>query len=438
MERIKQWWGTAEPNQKRLVVVAGVLLFIVLAVMIFDNSEPITLDREEEDGLVSDNLLMDGDPRKLGMEALSAKIKEMQSRQDERDKQILRMERLLDRYEDTMKTEGDSRNKDLRRQVQKIANMQRNMEQERSQARNSDSLSDEEAAKAFDASPQTVSPNAGADSEGHSSAQVRESFEEDPFSAGAASPTAEGGKDSYTESSEGSQAIRVIGEREVEEEDKDSKAVESPLPAGSIVTGVMLHGLDAPATGQGSGQPHPVLIRVKHEAILPNRYRSDIRECHLIASGYGDLSTERAFFRTDRFSCVTDTNEVVDVNLKAYAVGEDGKLGLRGRVVTKQGSLIARTMWAGFLKGWGEALGGTNNQNYTLETDSSSLDDLRQNMRDQAVAEGVSTGVSDSMDRLAKFYIKMAEGMVPVVEIDAGRKVSLVVTGGTSIPSLHD
>jgi len=41
----------------------------------------------------------------------------------------------------------------------------------------------------------------------------------------------------------------------------------------------------------------PALIRVKHQAILPNRVRADVRECFLLVSGFGDLASERAQLR---------------------------------------------------------------------------------------------------------------------------------------------
>ena len=36
-----------------------------------------------------------------------------------------------------------------------------------------------------------------------------------------------------------------------------------------------------------------MLIRVQEDAILPNEYRADIKECFVNVSGYGELSSER-------------------------------------------------------------------------------------------------------------------------------------------------
>ena len=69
------------------------------------------------------------------------------------------------------------------------------------------------------------------------------------------------------------------------------------IPAGSILTGVLLNGLDAPTGKKAKKEPMPVLFRIKKEAILPNRFHADVRECFLLAAGFGDLSAERAYFR---------------------------------------------------------------------------------------------------------------------------------------------
>ena len=40
-------------------------------------------------------------------------------------------------------------------------------------------------------------------------------------------------------------------------------------------------------------------------------------------------------------------------------------------------------------------------------------------------------GISSSLNRISDFYIKMAEGLYPVIEIDAGRTIDLVVSKGS-------
>jgi conjugal transfer pilus assembly protein TraB len=46
---------------------------------------------------------------------------------------------------------------------------------------------------------------------------------------------------------------------------------------------------------------------------------------------------------------------------------------------------------------------------------------------------GLSTGVGRAMDRLAQYYITLAEKTFPVIEVDAGRTVDVVLTQGVTI-----
>jgi conjugal transfer pilus assembly protein TraB len=46
---------------------------------------------------------------------------------------------------------------------------------------------------------------------------------------------------------------------------------------------------------------------------------------------------------------------------------------------------------------------------------------------------GFGTGVGKALDRLAQYYISLAEKVFPVIEIDAGRTVDVVITQGISL-----
>ncbi|MCC7202532.1 MAG: hypothetical protein IT393_07735 [Nitrospirae bacterium] len=91
------------------------------------------------------------------------------------------------------------------------------------------------------------------------------------------------------------------------------------LSSGSFVPGVLLSGLDAPAGVTASKEPHPVLIRLSDLAVLPNRFRLDIKECFIVGEGYGDLSSERAYIRTTMLSCVRkEESKIASPVIKAH------------------------------------------------------------------------------------------------------------------------
>jgi len=204
------------------------------------------------------------------------------------------------------------------------------------------------------------------------------------------------------------------------------------LPAGTLITTVLLNGMDAPTGRSAQNQPLPILARVKTDANLPNRFFADIRECRLIGSAWGDLSSERAYIRSETLSCVRDDGGAIEVKLKSFATGEDGKFGLRGTVVEKRGKLIGRAALAGFLQGVSEAFqpqripvlattGGDGNAQFQGVSGG-----------DAAQVAGFG-GVSGAADRLADYYIKRADELVPVIEISAGREVTFVVQEGKSL-----
>lgn len=205
------------------------------------------------------------------------------------------------------------------------------------------------------------------------------------------------------------------------------KLAETYTPSGSMIQGVLLTGLDAP-TGQGAmKEPTPVLIRVKKESILPNRYLADFRECMIIAAGHGDLATERAMLRAENLSCIRTDRSVIDVKLQGWVVGNDGKAGVRGRLVSKQGAVLARASLAGLADGISQAFSG----NIRGQVPGSGMDS------GYAMESGAFGGASTAMDRIAKYYLDLADQMHPVVEIDAGREVTLVLVRGISLPPLR-
>lgn len=212
------------------------------------------------------------------------------------------------------------------------------------------------------------------------------------------------------------------------EKPKVSAAVERMrnvyLPTSSIMTGVMLNGLDAPTGRMAQSSPIPVVIRVKHDAILPSQYRSDVREAFILAAGFGDLSSERAYLRAERFSMVLNNGEIIDIPIKMSAVGNDGKSGLRGRVVSKQGAVIGQALLAGMADGVSRAFG---NRSVSFGGDGNLPSDS------DVMVGGIGGGTTGALDRIAAYFLQQAEAMYPVVEVDAGREVTFILLEGTEL-----
>jgi conjugal transfer pilus assembly protein TraB len=220
--------------------------------------------------------------------------------------------------------------------------------------------------------------------------------------------------------------------KKIREEAKKAEEETFFLPAGSILSGTLLTGLDAPTNGGAKSEPWPALLRIKMEAILPNRWTLDVRECFLIAGAYGDLSSERAYMRAETISCVRTDGRAIEVALDAFGVGNDGKAGIRGRVVHKNGQLIAQSLLAGFVGGVAEA---------TKPQAIPTLDTTQQNGRttfnepffEDVMTAGAYSGASNAAEKIADYLLDVASNIFPVIEVDAGRQMDFVLQRGVML-----
>ena len=99
--------------------------------------------------------------------------------------------------------------------------------------------------------------------------------------------------------------------------------------------------------------------------------------------------------------------------------------------MSKNGNLLAGSMAAGFMSGISEAVAPTRSN--SLNT-SPGGQDLWQSVDIGSVsAAGAFQGSANAMDRLAEYYIALAEQIHPVIEISPGRSVTFAVLSGTSL-----
>ena len=196
------------------------------------------------------------------------------------------------------------------------------------------------------------------------------------------------------------------------------------IPAGAFVRVSMLNGVDAPTGGQAQSNPLPVAFHVIDTANLANKHRLDIKDCRFIAATWGDLSSERMMGRTETLSCIIN-GEAVEMPVKGTVIGEDGKAGVRGRLVTKQGQVLANALFAGALSGVGRAF----QQSSSIV--SSGGGGITEIVDPNRVAQaGVGTGVGSASNMLAQYYLKAADKLFPVIETDGGRVVEILITKG--------
>lgn len=212
-------------------------------------------------------------------------------------------------------------------------------------------------------------------------------------------------------------------------EDKKKDAAGSVYLPPSFMEATLLSGLDAPTTSEAKGNPVPVLLRVKTPAVLPNSVKANLKGCFVIADGKGNLATERAELLLVSLSCLDRKGQaVVDQKVKGFVVDEDGKIGLRGRVVAKMGSMIARSMLAGFFGGAGDAIKASASTLSVSPLGTTQTVDPK----DIAMA-GAGSGLSSGFKEIQKFYMELARQTMPVIEVGATKPVTLVISEGINL-----
>ncbi len=202
---------------------------------------------------------------------------------------------------------------------------------------------------------------------------------------------------------------------------------ETLLITGAFARARLFNGVEAPTGGQANGNPVPLLMELTDKAVLPNKFKSDIKRCFVTANATGDLSSERVLVRLDRLSCLTRDGKPIDVKVTGYVAGEDGKTGLKARVVTRSGQAIANALLLGTLAGLGEAvsIASQDTTTHAMGTITSTVDNPWR--------AGIGAGLEDAFSRVADYYLKLADKIFPVLEVDAGRTVEIVVTQSASL-----
>lgn len=201
------------------------------------------------------------------------------------------------------------------------------------------------------------------------------------------------------------------------------------LPAGAFAPVALLNGLDAGTSSATQSNPMPILFNITDYATLPGTAKYSIKSCFVLGTGYGDLSAERVYARVSRLSCVDKQNRLVlSTDVTGYLVDSDGKVGLRGKVVDRQGAKLGKAVLAGFAQGLSGAFGQAQGvMTTTVAGAATSIGG------DAALRASGLNGAQTAAQQLAQFYLKEAQAIFPVISVDAGRTASIVFTDSAQL-----
>ncbi len=217
--------------------------------------------------------------------------------------------------------------------------------------------------------------------------------------------------------------------------DAVAKPVGAWLPAGAHASAIVLAGVDASAGISSQGDPRPVLLRVTGPAWTAaedgTAMQVDIDGCTVTGAAHGDLSSEKVYARLQTMTCAGPRpGTVVETPVAGFVAGS-GKTGVRGPVVSREGALVEKAFLAGVVSGVGQGAAQAF-QPQAVATGAGGAAVANTGLGDIGRA-GLGAGASSAGQKVADYMIRRAEQYQPVIQLQAGTKVTLVFLEGARI-----
>ena len=216
--------------------------------------------------------------------------------------------------------------------------------------------------------------------------------------------------------------------------DAVAKPVSVWLPAGAHAEAVVLAGVDASAGVSSQGDPRPVLFRIIGPAWTAaedgTALQVDVAGCTVTGAAHGDLSSEKVYARFRTMTCAgPEPGTVVETDVAGFVAGS-GKTGVRGPVVSREGALVEKAFLAGLVSGAGQGVAQAFQPQAVATGAGAAV--ANAGLGDIGRA-GLGAGASSAGQKVADYMIRRAEQYQPVIQLQAGTKVTLVFLEGARI-----
>ena len=202
------------------------------------------------------------------------------------------------------------------------------------------------------------------------------------------------------------------------------------LPPNSIAKATVVVGVDATTNTRSQSDPLPVLLRITGPArsvygdgkLLATR----VQGCMVNGAAYGDLSSEKVYVKLQRMTCAQPGGRFAVSEVKGF-IAFGGKVGVRGRVVSREGSLTTQAFLAGLVSSAGSAINGSFNNPIISDggRDTPSAGEIG--------LRSLGGGAEQAGTSVSEYLIERAEQYQPVIEMPTGAAVEVVFLDGSFI-----
>lgn len=203
------------------------------------------------------------------------------------------------------------------------------------------------------------------------------------------------------------------------------------IPSGAFSNAIILEGADANAAVTAKEtDTSPMQFKLTGKLHLPqNRKLEKLEGCFVTAATYGDISSERAIVRLQRLSCVINEKHI-DMAVKGH-VSFYGKNGIKGIPVMRNGQVLGLAFTSG-------ALGGIGNAVSQIGQTSVGIGAEHTISAGEVAQQAAGKGVQSAANKLADYYIALAEQYHPIIPIGSANRVEVVFQEGFWAEFLED
>jgi conjugal transfer pilus assembly protein TraB len=187
-----------------------------------------------------------------------------------------------------------------------------------------------------------------------------------------------------------------------------------------VVTGVM-------ATSQLGGETwgHPVLFSVSQafhcpwrlggSGVKPSPSGLELAGCFALGKAKADMSSSRAIIAVELLSCVFPDGSSTELPIKAYAVDQDGTLGIVGELHTHDSAKLAKAFLTGLIQEASAAFGLAKSQLVVTG-----------NTGGPQPFQGAQT----TLQHVANFWLGQARALLPTLWVRSQTRAYLVLLEG--------
>ena len=207
------------------------------------------------------------------------------------------------------------------------------------------------------------------------------------------------------------------------------------VPPNAYAEAQVLVGVDMSTGVRLSADPKPVLLRITGPAFSVleggERLDVDLTGCLVNGAAHAELSSERVYVQLQKITCDRGDGVVAESPVQGY-VAQLGKVGVRGRVVSREGDIVTKALTAGIIGGFGRGISRNTDQVFAGTSGGGSTTIIGQDALSagEIAAGGFGEGLATAADTVSDYLIDRAEQYQPVIEMPTGIEVEIVFLSG--------